>query len=152
MLEQTAQHSTITFLGILASLVGGGLSGGCVSLFFNRLWHLRAQRTQFYPKVNNLYSAYVIRFQNPTGRYWVNIVGNNPSPADAQFVRHRSEFIMDLVQFNELKEARALRQKMVGNSMTGHGMTGLPNTLDLGPEEIALKTCLGNLQKKLGLV
>ena len=70
----------------LASFLGGGLAGGLVNVIANRFFHWRTLRTQFYPKVNNIYSAYVIRMEKPEGRYWVTIVGNNPSAEDEEFV------------------------------------------------------------------
>jgi hypothetical protein len=78
---------------IMASVLGGGLAGACVSVFFNRLFHRRELRTKFYPVLNNMHSAYVIRMENPEGRYWTTIVGNMPSPEDDEFVDHRSTFL-----------------------------------------------------------
>jgi len=72
-------------LALLVSLAGGGLAGGVVSVLYNRSVRRRTLRTDFYPKLNNMYSAYVIRFNEiprGQGRYWVNIVGNNPDDAD----------------------------------------------------------------------
>ena len=79
-------------IGIMASVIGGGLAGACVSVFFNRLFHWRELRTKLYPVLSNMYSAYVIRMENPEGRYWTTIVGNIPSPDDSDFVDHRSSF------------------------------------------------------------
>jgi hypothetical protein len=139
----------MNFVGIIASLLGGGLAGGCVSVFFNRLFHRRDLRTKFYPKVNNIYSAYLIRMEEPEGRYWTTIVGNNPSSEDREFVDHRATFISDLVQFNELKEARILRKHLLDNAMSGHHSPGLKTTLDLAPEFEALAVCFRVLYKKL---
>lgn len=139
----------MNFGGIIASLLGGGLAGGCVSVFFNRLFHWRDLRTRFYPKVNNIHSAYVIRMEKPDGRYWATIVGNNPSSEDEEFVDHRSSFISDLVQFNELKEARSLRKALLDNAMHGDHTPGELTKVDLAPEFKALNVCLQKLHTKL---
>jgi|ERR1700685_4556009 hypothetical protein len=115
-------------------------------------FHWRALRTQFCPKLNNMYSAaYVIRFEKPQGRYWVNIVGQNPSNEDEEFVDHRSNFISDLIAFNELKEARILRKAILDNSMKRHNTPGILSKLDLSPEADPLDACLKVLHKKLKL-
>lgn len=141
----------MNYIGIAAAIVSGGLAGACVSVFFNRRWHLRALRTKFFPEVNNMWSAYLIRMEKPQGRYWVTIVGNNPSSEDEAFVDHRSSFISNLVQFNELKEARVLRKRLLDNSMRSSHAPGLPTTIDLAPELDALNECHGKLHKKLKL-
>jgi hypothetical protein len=133
----------------MASLLGGGLAGACVSVFFNRLFHRRELRTKFYPVLNNMHSAYVIRMENPEGRYWTTIVGNVPSPEDVEFVDHRSTFLSDLVQYNELKEVRVLRTKLLNNAMSGNHNRGEVAKLDLAPEVTALNACLTILHKKL---
>jgi hypothetical protein len=138
-------------LGIIAAIVSGGLAGACVSILFNRLSHWRELRTKFHPKVNDLYAAYLIRMEVPEGRYWVTTVGNNPSSEDEEFVDHRSSFISEMVQFNELKEARVLRKRLVENMMHAPGAPGTISKLDLAPEFEALGVCLGKLEKKLGL-
>jgi hypothetical protein len=141
-------------LAVLISLVSGGLAGGFVSAIFNRIFHWRALRTQFYPKLNNMYSAYVIRFAetpNGRGRYWVNIVGNLPSDEDEEFVNHRADFIAELIAFNELKEARRLRQAILDNSADAESTPGLLSKLDLQPEFNALDNCMKILHKKLKL-
>jgi hypothetical protein len=58
---------------------------------------------------------------------------------------------MDIVQFNELREARKLRNEMLNNGNSGHHMTGVSKTIDLKPEFEALHTCLLKLHKKLKL-
>lgn len=136
-------------LAIMASFLGGGLAGACVSVFFNRLFHWRELRTKFYPLLSNMYSAYVIRMENPEGRYWTTIVGNVPSPEDNDFVEHRSSFLSDLVQYNELKEVRVLRRKLLDNAMSGNHNPGEEAKLDLAPEAAALGACLAKLHKKL---
>lgn len=52
----------MVLLALLVSLAGGGLAGGLVSVLYNRSVRRRNLRTDFYPKLNNMYSAYVIRF------------------------------------------------------------------------------------------
>jgi hypothetical protein len=137
---------------LLVSIVSGGLAGGVVSAISNRIFHWRALRTQFYPKLNNMYSAYVIRFSETNqGRYWTTVVGQNPSPEDEEFIDRRSVFIHDLIAFNELKEARKLRQEMLDNGAKEHVPLGLPSTLDLQPEADALGRCMTILHKKLKL-
>jgi hypothetical protein len=138
-------HLAIT---IMASVLGGGLAGACVSVAFNRLFHWRELRTRFYPVLNNMFSAYVIRMENPEGRYWTNVVGNVPAPEDEEFVDHRSSFISDLVQYNELKEVRLLRREMLNNMIRDH-KPGEVATLDLAPESAALRRCLLTQHKKL---
>ncbi len=135
----------------LVSLLGGGLAGGLVNVFFNRLFRWRDLRTRFYPKLSNIYSAYVIRMEKPEGRYWVTVVGNEPSSEDRAFVGLRSDFISDLVEFNELKEARILRKQVLDNAMSGHHVPGILTKVDLAPEADALNTCLKTLHKKLNL-
>jgi len=136
-------------VGIVASLVSGGLAGGLVSASFNRLFHRQDLRAKFYPKVNNMRSAYLIRMEKPEGRYWVTIVGNNPSDEDEEFVDHRATFISDLVQFSALKEARILRRRLLDNSMSGDHTRGVTAKLDLAPELQALGACLITLHRKL---
>lgn len=125
-------------IGIIASLIGGGLSGASVSVISNRIFHWRVLRTKFYPVLNNMYAAYAIRMQNPSGRYWITIVGYNPSPEDEKFVEHRSSFIAELVQYNELKEVRILRKQLLDNMVRGNHTQGEELKLDLLPESKAL--------------
>src|SRR5258708_21707946 len=136
-------------IAIIASLLGGGLAGAFVSVVSNRIFHRRGLRTRFYPVLNNMYSAYVIRMENPEGRYWTNVVENVPSPEDEQFVDHRSSFISDLVQYNELKEVRVLRKQIMDNSIRGDHTKGKVLKHDLAPESAALNACLKTLHKKL---
>jgi hypothetical protein len=136
---------------ILASLLGGGLSGAFISLAFNRLFHRRDLRTKFYPALNNMFSEYVIRMEKPEGRYWTNVVGYVPAPEDEEFVEHRSNFIGDLVQYNELKEVRLLRKRILDNATSGDHTPGKVAKLDLTPESTALNACLNTLHKKLKL-
>jgi hypothetical protein len=70
-------------LTLLVSFISGGLAGGIVSAISNRIFHWRALRAQFYPKLNNMHSAYVIRFNEiKGGRQLVNITGQVPSDED----------------------------------------------------------------------
>jgi hypothetical protein len=135
----------------LVSLLGGGLAGGFVNVFFNRMFRWRDLRTRFYPKLNNIYSSYVIRMGGPEGRYWVINVGKEPSNEDREFVHHRSDFISELVEFNELNEARVLRKALIENVMTGEMPVEATRKIDLAPEVAALSACLTTLHKKLKL-
>ena len=136
-------------IAIMTSLLCGGLAGACVSVFFNRLFHWRELRTKFYPVLGNMFSAYVIRMANPEGRHWTTIVGNTPLPEDNDFVDHRSSFLSGLVQYNELKEVRVLRKKLLDNAMSGNHNQGEVVKLDLISEAAALGTCLARLHDKL---
>jgi hypothetical protein len=136
-------------IAIVASILSGGLAGACVSVAFNRLFHWRELRTKFYPVLNDMHSAYVIRIEKPEGRYWITIVGNILSPEDEGFIDHRSSFLSDLVQYNELKEVRILRRRMLDNAMSGDHKPGEVAKLDLAPESAALSACLITLHKKL---
>ena len=148
--ERCHHNSTMQLtITILASFLSGGLAGACVSVFFNRPFHWRELRTKFYPVLNNMHSAYVIRMENPEGRYWMTIVGNNPAPEDEDFVDHRSSFLSDLVQYNELKEVRVLRKKLLDNAMSGNHNRGQVAKLDLAPEAAALGVCLAKLHQRL---
>jgi hypothetical protein len=136
----------------LISILSGGLAGGCVSTFLNRWFHRRDMRVKFYPILNNIYSAYVIRFEKPQGRYWLNVVGQIPSPQDQEFVEHRSHFICyDLIEYNELREVRKLRKTIVENQATAHTTPGILHKLDLATECEALGECLATLHKKLNI-
>ena len=141
-------------VALLISFVSGGLAGGIVSVIFNRVFHWRALRTQFYPKLNNMYCAYVVRFNETPqgrGRYWVTVVGQNPKPEDEEFIDQRSVFIHDLIAFNELKEARKLRQAILDNAGREHVTPGILSKLDLQPEATALDECMKVLHQKLKL-
>jgi hypothetical protein len=149
-MEVIIADSPNPMLTLLVAIVSGGLAGGVVSTIFNRVFHWRTKRTEFYPKLSNMYSAYIIRFEQPNGRYWTNIVGNNPLGADRDFVEHRSNFILELITYNELKEARVLRKALLDDS--NHTLSpGSTLKLDLGPEANALNECLKVLHKKLKL-
>ncbi len=96
--------------------------------------------------LNNMVSAYVIRMENPEGRYWTTIVANVPSSEDRDFVEHRSSFLSDLVQYSELREVRVLRKSMLDNAMSGNHKQGEVMRLDLTPEATALHACLSTVQ------
>jgi hypothetical protein len=84
-----------------------------------------------------MYSTYVIHFkQKPEGRgrYLVRIIGQEPTGADKDFIEHRTDFILDLVDFNELKEATNLGQVISDNELREKGTPGLTSKLDLQPE------------------
>jgi hypothetical protein len=136
---------------LLASILSGGLAGGCVSTFANRLHYWRSLRTQFYPQLNNFWGAYLLRMEHPEGRYWVGTVGNLPSVEDKAFVDHRTKFIGNLIQFNELKEARNLRRKLIGNLNPEGAKVGEALKIDLMPEYQAISDCLDKVHKKLKL-
>jgi hypothetical protein len=136
----------------LVSLLGGGLAGGCVSAFLNRWFHWRDMRVKFYPVLNDIHSAYIIRMENPQGRYWEHTVGMTPAEGhpDYEFVNHRSNFIVhDLIQFNELKEVRELRRKILKSQVQADHTAGKLVEYDLEPERIALTECINVLHKKL---
>lgn len=139
----------MVIIAIVASVISGGLSGACVNVFFNHRFHWRELRTKFYPKVKDLWAAYLIRMEKPEGQYWVTIIGNQPSRTDKEFVDHRAFFISDLVQFNELKEARILRKRFSENMIGATGSVGTLSKLDLAPEAQALQVCHDTLYRKL---
>jgi len=136
-------------IAILASVLGGGLAGACVSVAFNRLFHRQDLRIKFYPVLNNMHSAYVIRMQNPEGRYWTNIIGNMPADEDAEFVEHRSTFLHELVEYIGLTEVRLLRRQFAANMTSDNPKVGEVSKLDLTPEAAALGFSLVTLHKKL---
>jgi hypothetical protein len=136
----------------LVSFLSGGLAGGCVSVFLNRWFHWRDMRVKFYPVLNNIHSAYIVRMQTPEGRYWDHVVGKTPTEEhpDYDFVNHRSNFIVsDLIQFNELREVRKLRREFMKSQEQGDHTTGKAVKYDLDPERKALTECLSVLHKKL---
>ena len=136
---------------LAVSALSGGLAGGSVSALANRIFHWRVLRTTFYPKVNDLLAEYVIRMHEPEGRYLIVRVGYVPLPEDETFVEHRVKFIMNLVTFNELKEARKLRQKLLEYQAKVSGEEGATVKIDLMPDYQALSDCLDKMHKKLKL-
>ena len=139
------------YLQIFASILSGGLAGGSVSTFFNHRLHWRKLRAEFYPTITNILGAYTIRMERPGGRYWTCPVGHIPAEEDREFVDHRAEFILALVQFNELKEARELRRKLLENRGHLPGQEGIVLRTDLLPEQEAILECLHKVHRKLEL-
>lgn len=134
----------------VVSMLGGGLAGGCINTLFNRLFYWRSLRIRFYPKLSSIFSAYAIRMENPKGRYWVTIVGKIPHANDDNFIRHRSHFLGEMIEFTELKEVRKLRQAMLAN--TNHNAEeGEELTTDLMPELNALGDCVKTIEKRMRL-
>jgi hypothetical protein len=117
----------------------------------NRLSRARDLRTKFYPVLSDMYSAYIVRMENPQGRYWMIVVGRIPAKEDEDFVNHRSHFISDLIQFNELKEARMLRKAILDNFGKGDHTRDSTVKYDLLPERKALGDCVQTLHKKLNI-
>lgn len=78
-------------------------------------------------------------------------VGYDPLHADKAFVEHRVDFIMNLVTFNELKEARELRRKLLEQQAKEPGEEGDEQKIDLVPDYQALSDCLDKMHKKLKL-
>jgi hypothetical protein len=136
---------------IVLSFCSGGFAGSCLTFFANWLSRQRVLRTEFYPILNNMFSAYVIRMERPEGRYVRNVVGYLPEEQDLGFVNHRSDFIQGLVKYNELKEVRDLRKSFGQNMMQGEHKHGQPATLDPAPESAALSLCMAVLHKRLNL-
>lgn len=140
------------FWQFLISLASGGLAGGCISIIANRLFHRRALRTEFYPKVVDLFSAYAVRIEQPEGRYWKTTVGLEPAPGDEEFVSHRARFLVsDVVRFNELREARELRKRLAATLNPQGAQMGSQIITDLVPDMNALHECVKILHKKLKL-
>ncbi len=136
----------------IISVVSGSLAGACASALYSRIFHWRNLRTQFHPKLNNIAGAYTIRFDDDeTGRYLTSFVGQVPTQTDKAFVNSRADFIQELAQYNELREARKLRRVLLANTNPSHIPTGRPLTRDLKPEYDAIMKCLGSVQDKLRL-
>jgi hypothetical protein len=85
------------------------------------------------------------------GRWLVLTAGDPPPSEDEKFVYHRSSFICDLVQFNELDEAILLRTQLWNHMCKTAGGKCAAAKIDLVPESEAISVCLGTLHKKLGL-
>jgi hypothetical protein len=135
----------------VVSMLGGGLAGGCVNTAFNRIFYWRSLRIQFYPKLCDTFSVYRKRLDNQEDRYWITTVGKPPSPNDDNFIRYRSHFVLDLIQFTELREVRSLRSKLVKNMLAAGGQEGTVIKTDLMPEFDALRKCVRTVQIKLRL-
>jgi hypothetical protein len=138
----------IPMLTLLVAIISGGIVGGVVTAIFNRVFHERALRTKFYPKVGNMAGVYMFRFMQPNGRYWVHIVGDKPLGADRDFVEQRSHFWTELVEFTELKEVQVVREVFLHNSL--HNLSrGSTMKHDLYPEYRAMEDCMKAMHKKL---
>jgi hypothetical protein len=141
----------LTIVSPIISLVGGGLAGGALSLYFNRRYYLRKMRTELYPQVEKMVRAYGIRSILPAGKGWI-VDGRKfrPGPGDDEFRAARTEFIARLVGFNELKEARELSGTMTSSTIPSDPDDGFP-TAELEKEADALSLCFKTIQKKLRL-
>ena len=141
----------LTIVSPLISLIGGGLAGGALSLYFNRRYYLRKMRTELYPYLEKMVRAYGIRSILPEGKSWI-VDGRKyrPGPTDDEFRAARTEFISRLVGFNELKEARELRGTMISSTIPPDPDDGFPTT-ELDKEADALSQCFKTIQKKLRL-
>jgi hypothetical protein len=137
----------------VVSMLGGGLAGGCVNVFFTRLFHRRSLRIKFYPTLTFMFSAYRIRLaDNPDDRWLIVTVNEPPLPPDDNFVRHRSDFTSKLIEFTELKEVRLLREQLARNAeAAGTGPKGTLIKVDLKPESDALWGCVKTIKRKLRL-
>jgi hypothetical protein len=140
----------------IVSIISGGLAGGSVSTFANRRYYLRSLRTKFYPKVNDVLAAYVIRLEDPKKLFLIQEPDHLPTDdKELKFVDHRSNFIHGLVEFNELEEAREVRKKLVDSSFAGVVVVSPDETSEKGinliQEYRAIKHCHDLLHKKLKL-
>lgn len=80
----------------------------------------------------------------------MTVVGQVPADEDEEFVGHRSNFIVsDLIAFNELREVRKLRKRIVESQAKADHTPGLMTKYDLMPEYTALDECMRTLHKKL---
>jgi hypothetical protein len=82
---------------------------------------------------------------------WTGGQGDERFLTHADFVDHRATFLVDLVQFTELREARKLRTEMLDNVMRAHHTPGVLTKVDLAPEARAIGDCLRTLHQKLKL-
>jgi hypothetical protein len=134
-----------------ASIVSGGLAGASVGAVTNRIFYWRTLRTQFHPVLNDICAAYAIRMQRADGRYLITTVGMTPLPEDVEFVEHRVSFIIRLISFNELREARRLRKDLIIRMNPEGAPQGTVLKTDLMPDYQAIEKCLITVQKKLKL-
>lgn len=140
----------------IVSIISGGLAGGSVSTFANRRYYLRSLRTKFYPKVNNILAAYLLRLEDPDKRLLILKPGYLPAGEDLKFVDHRSDFIYGLVEFNELDEARDLQRTLLDSMFSGVTVVDEKektkgNAIDLMQEYRAIEYCHDVLHKRLKL-
>jgi hypothetical protein len=129
--------------------VSGGLAGACATIGLNRWFYWQELRRKFYPEVSNLVAAYTIRLEQPDGRFWVGVVGQDPSAVDKKFVIHRTSFLSGIIPFTDLREARKLRKAIVKNMQQRNPDEAQPFKLNLKPEYDALEVCMKTLHKKL---
>jgi hypothetical protein len=76
------------------SLVSGGLAGGSVSTISNRISYRQSLRTKLFPKLIDMYSAYVIRMEEWDRKTLVQHSDFLQDMQNKAFVAHRSNFIM----------------------------------------------------------
>ena len=137
---------------LAVSILGGGLAGGSVNVLFNRIFYWRSLRIKFYPQLSHMLSAYALRIGNdPEGRYMKQTVGRVPLPDDDKFLRHRGSFMVGIVEFTELREARNLRRTILSNQHLKEEPTDTVITTDLMPEYEAVNLCMEIVDKKLDL-
>ena len=136
-------------VAIIVSMVSGGLAGACASVFMNRWFHWQDLRRKVYPKVKNLFAAYMIRMEQTEGRFWIGVTGFLPAEEDKDFIDHRSSFLEEIIEFTELREVRSLRKAYGENMKKGERGDGQPFKLDLKPEYDALGACMKTLHEKL---
>lgn len=138
-------------IAFVVSLIGGGACGGLLNVAYQWRNRQRDLRTAFYPVLNNMNAAYLIRFdQHPGGKELVQTPDVAPLGADRDFVNHRTAFLSELIKYTDLKEVVILRQKILDNAFKGAGSSG-PVTTNLVPEAQAISECMNILHKKLKL-
>jgi hypothetical protein len=135
-----------------ASMLGGGLAGGGLNVLFNRIFYWRSLRIKLYPILSHMLSTYALRMEDPGGRYLETVAGRIPLPNDDNFVRHRGSFLVQIVEFTELREARELRRRILSNLNWKDQADGTVIRADLLPEYQALRACLKTLNEKLELI
>lgn len=135
---------------LVVSFIGGGAVGGLINVAYQ--WRNRQKdlRTAFYPVINNMNAAYLIRMGQPGGKELVQTPDQAPLGADRDFVNHRTAFLSDLIKYTDLKEVIILRQKILDNAFHGAGSTG-PVTTNLFPEAQAIGECMQVLHRRLKL-
>ena len=135
----------------VVSLIGGGAVGGLLNVAYQWRNRQRDLRTAFYPVLNNMNAAYLIRMQQqPGGKNLVQIPDKAPLGADRDFVEHRTAFLGELIKYTDLKEVIILRQRILDNAFHGAGSAG-PVKTNLVPEAQAIDECMRVLHKKLKL-
>jgi hypothetical protein len=134
----------------VVSLIGGGAVGGLINVAYQ--WRNRKKdlRTTFYPMLNDMNAAYLIRMEQPGGNELVQTPNVAPLGADRDFVNHRTAFLSDLIKYNDLTEVIVLRQRMLDNAFQAAGTVG-PVKTNLVPEAKAIDECMRVLHKKLKL-